>query len=68
MRDEEVKNLKFDFSWITLVLRPTFGQHFTKNQFFFYDKILAIIRSIPPTFPVLIPLPELIIRKLSSKV
>ena len=29
-------------------------------SFFFYDKILAIIISIPPTFPVLMPLPELL--------
>ena len=35
-----------------------FWQHFTKNSLYFYDKILVIIRSIPPTFPVLMPLPE----------
>ena len=27
---------------------------------FFYDKILAIIISIPPTFPALMPFPELL--------
>ena len=28
-----------------------FGQHFTENPLFFSNEILAIIMSIPPTFP-----------------
>ena len=28
-----------------------FCQHFTENQLFFSNEILAIIMSIPPTFP-----------------
>ena len=28
-----------------------FCQHFTENQLFFFNEILAIIMSIPPTFP-----------------
>ena len=31
-------------------LMHTFWQHFTKNPFFFYDEILAIIRALPPSF------------------
>ena len=37
-----------------------FCQHFTENPLFIYNKILSIFMSIPTTFPVLMPLPELL--------
>ena len=35
-----------------------FQTQFVRLQLFFYDKILAFITSIPPTFPVLMNLPK----------
>ena len=35
-------------------------QHFTENPLFISNKILSIFMSIPTTFPVLMPLPELL--------
>ena len=51
MYQSEAEKIHF-WNWdsICTIWCKTFWQHFTQYPIFFYDKILAIIRSIPPTF------------------
>ena len=45
------KNAFFKLNLQNFVLVHIFYQHFTENPLFFSNEILAIIMSIPPTFP-----------------
>ena len=50
--------LLFSNEILAMIMFYVYSSHLS---FFFYDKVLAITMSIPPTFSVLIPLPELLL-------